>query len=67
MRREHRWSFNRLERDELAGSDVILKYHYVPGLAASTSVRLEPVMILGDPTRFIRILDPTVASRERMR
>ena len=47
-----------IELDELSGRDVILKYHYVAGLASVPTARVEPVSLPGDPEPFIRIVDP---------
>lgn len=49
---------NRLSLSELAGKEVILKYHYVPGLKSVPEAELVPVMLSNDPTPFIKIVNP---------
>ena len=49
---------NQLSLSGLAGKDVILKYHYVPGMASEPAAHIEGVKILDDPKSFIRIVDP---------
>lgn len=51
-------SFNRIELDRLSGPEIILKYHYVPGLQGVPPADIEPVSLPGDPSLFIRIVDP---------
>jgi hypothetical protein len=46
------------------GADVILKYHYVPGLSVAAPARLEPVMLPGIPRPFVRIIGPAVPRLE---
>ena len=49
---------NRLELSEITGDEVILKYHWVEGLTASPSTRIEPVKMLDDPIPFIKLIAP---------
>ena len=49
---------NRLELSELTGDEVVLKYHWIEGLIASPTVRIEPVKIGDDPIPFIKLIDP---------
>lgn len=49
---------NRLELSEIIGDEVILKYHWVEGLTASPSTRIEPVKMLDDPIPFIKLIAP---------
>ncbi|MFZ0692621.1 MAG: hypothetical protein WAN51_00455, partial [Alphaproteobacteria bacterium] len=51
-------TFNRLEFAQLSGPEIILKYHYVPGLETDPPADIGPVSVPGDPTPFIRILNP---------
>jgi hypothetical protein len=51
-------TFGRVELDSVSGGSVTLKYHYVPGLRTEPSRQVEPVMHLGIPTPFIRIVNP---------
>ena len=47
-----------LELKSLKGHEVILKYHYIPGLASTPPVTLAPVFLGSDPIPFIRLLSP---------
>jgi hypothetical protein len=49
---------NRLTLHGLGGDEVILKYHFVPGLQATPAATLEPVLLPGDPQPFIRLVRP---------
>lgn len=51
-------TFGRIEVDGVSGGSVTLKYHYVPGLRAEPSGRVEPLLRPEDPNPFIRIVDP---------
>jgi hypothetical protein len=50
--------YNRLELSDLKGDELILKYHWVDGLTAEPSVRIEPIQIADDPIPFIKIIHP---------
>lgn len=50
--------FNRLELSELTGNEVILKYHWIEGLTASPSVKIEPVKMADDPIPFLKLTNP---------
>ena len=50
--------YNRLELSELKGDELILKYHWVDGLTAEPSVRMEPIRIADDPIPFIKLIHP---------
>jgi hypothetical protein len=50
--------FNRLELAQLKGNEVILKYHWVRGLNAIPSTRIEPVRMADDPIPFIKLTAP---------
>lgn len=52
--------FNRLVLDDLQGDDVLLKYHYIPGLVSDPPVAIEPAWIGDDPNPFVRLLHPPV-------
>lgn len=43
--------------------EIIIKYHYVPGLRSEPWARLEEVRLSDDPHGFIRIIDPPPALR----
>src|SRR4029079_12100082 len=58
--------YNRLELSELKGDELILKYHWVDGLTAEPSVRMEPVNLADDPIPFIRLIHPPSALKLRV-
>jgi len=49
---------NRLTLSDLVGPEVVLKYHYVPGMASDPPVRIDGVRMLDDPNPFVRIKEP---------
>lgn len=49
---------NRLELGNLRGDSVVLKYHYLPGIASSPRATIEPIHLGDDPTPFIRLINP---------
>ncbi len=51
-------SLNRLELSEIKGKEIVLKYHWTQGLAASPPARIVPVKIYDDPIPFIKIIEP---------
>jgi len=51
-------SANRLELSDVRGSELILKYHWVAGLAGIPAVKMDPVKIANDPIPFIKISNP---------
>lgn len=46
---------NELVLDHLEGDEIVLKYHYVNGLAADAPVKISGVKLLDDPIPFIRL------------
>jgi hypothetical protein len=56
-----RASPNRLEVSDVKGSEIILKYHWVDGLAGGPAVKIVPVKMHDDPIPFIKIIDPPAA------
>jgi hypothetical protein len=54
-------SLNRLDLSELKGKEIVLKYHWTEGLAASPPARIAPVEISDDPIPFIKIIEPPAA------
>jgi hypothetical protein len=50
--------WNRLDLSELAGDEVILKYHWVKGLTSTPTARIEPVLFADDPIPFIKLVGP---------
>lgn len=54
-------SLNRLDLSELKGKEIVLKYHWTEGLAASPPARIVPVQISDDPIPFIKIIEPPAA------
>jgi hypothetical protein len=59
--------FNDLELDWLQGTQVVLKYHYVAGLVTNPAARVEPVTLPGDPSPFIRLIEPPPRITLRLR
>ena len=51
-------SLNRLDLSEIRGKEIVLKYHWTEGLAASPPARIVPVKIYDDPIPFIKIIEP---------
>jgi hypothetical protein len=51
-------SLNRLDLSEIKGKEIVLKYHWTEGLAASPPARIVPVKIYDDPIPFIKIIEP---------
>src|SRR5262249_2009230 len=49
---------NRVIFADLVGSEIILKYHFLPGLKSEPPTTLVPVYYAGDPTPFLKIIDP---------
>ncbi|HRD49856.1 MAG TPA: hypothetical protein PL166_09690 [Candidatus Contendobacter sp.] len=49
---------NRIDLDGLSGTEVIVRYHFLPGLKSRPAARIEPVFLEDDPVPFIRILNP---------
>ena len=49
---------NRVTLSDLVGPEVVLKYHYVPGMASDPPVRIDGVRMLDDPNPFVRIKEP---------
>jgi hypothetical protein len=53
--------FNRLELSDLKGDEVVLKYHWVDGLAATPATKILPVQVADDPIPFIKLVNPPAA------
>jgi len=53
--------FNRLELSNLKGNEIILKYHWIEGLAAIPPTKIEPVKMADDPIPFIKLINPSPA------
>lgn len=49
---------NRLELRDLKGNEIVLKYHWVDGLAATPHVNILPLTFGDDPIPFIKIVNP---------
>jgi len=49
---------NRIVLADLTGDEIILKYHFVPGLRSDPPATLVPVYRLDDPDPFLRIINP---------
>ncbi len=49
---------HQIELWDLQGSEIVLKYHWVPNLKSSPEVVIERVMVSPDPHGFIKIIAP---------
>ena len=49
---------NELHLSELQGEEVVLAYHYVPGIRTTPFVAVEKAWRLDDPNPFIRLVNP---------
>lgn len=49
---------NRLALSDLQGSEILLKYHWVEGLAATPQANILPITLGDDPIPFIKIVNP---------
>jgi hypothetical protein len=49
---------NNLVLDNVAGSEIVLKFHYVPGIKSDPPTTILPIQVTDDPNPFIRILNP---------
>jgi hypothetical protein len=49
---------NNVVLSDLSGSEVIVKFHLVPGLTSEPPTVLTPVKFLDDPTPFVKLLNP---------
>jgi hypothetical protein len=50
--------YNSIELTALTGKEVIVKYHFLPGLTSIPSASIHPVFLEDDPIPFIQILNP---------
>lgn len=50
--------FNRIRVSNVAGEDILLKYHWTKGLVSDPPVTILPEKILDDPIPFIKIIQP---------
>jgi hypothetical protein len=48
---------NRLELRDLKGNPIVLKYHWVEGLAATPHANILPLKLGDDPIPFIKIVN----------
>jgi len=60
-------SLNRLDLSELRGKEIVLKYHWTPGLSPSPRAKIVPVKLSDDPIPFIKIIEPPAALTLRVR
>jgi hypothetical protein len=49
---------NRLDVELASAGDVVLKYHWTPGLVAEPEARIEPRFVGDDPRPFIAVIRP---------
>ena len=54
---------NNLVLGDVTGEQIVLKYHYVPGMTTEPPVRIEGVRMLDDPNLFVRIANPPARLR----
>jgi hypothetical protein len=54
QKRQH----NLLVLTDLSGPEVVLKYHFVPGMTSEPPAQIDGVQKLDDPTAFVRIKNP---------
>jgi hypothetical protein len=54
---------NNLLLGDITGDQVVLKYHYVPGMTTEPPVQIEGMQILDDPKPFVRIANPPARLR----
>lgn len=52
---------NRLEVSDVSGAELVLRYHWLPGLVASNGARLEPAPSAPGFPPFIRVRNPPAA------
>ena len=55
---ELRASLNGIQGSNVSGAEVILKYHWTPGLVSNPPATILPEKILEDPIPFIKIINP---------
>jgi hypothetical protein len=48
-------SYNCVEVADATGDEIVLKYHWVPGMHSTPAVAIDRVPIAGDPIGFIRV------------
>jgi hypothetical protein len=51
-------SLGRLIVSDVKGGEIILKYHWVEGLAATPPARVVPITLFDDPIPFIKVMNP---------
>lgn len=54
---------NSLVLEDLAGPDIILKYHFFEGLATSPPMQIDSIRLMDDPVPFIRLNSPPSSLR----
>lgn len=50
-------TFNHIYVKNFTGGDIIIKYHWMEGLATKPALKLEEVKLMDDPVGFIKIYD----------
>ena len=48
---------------DIAGQEIVLKYHFVPGMRTEPAVQIDGVHLLDDPKPFVRIANPPARLR----
>lgn len=54
-------SFNRIRASKVRGEEIVLKYHWLPGLVSDPPATIAPEIIGDDPIPFIKIVHPPEA------
>jgi hypothetical protein len=49
---------NNLVLDNIIGSEIVVKFHYLPGMKSDPPATILPIQVMDDPNPFIRILNP---------
>jgi hypothetical protein len=52
---------NRLRGSRIRGNEIVLKYHWIPGLVSDPPATIVRERVLDDPIPFIKIIDPPPA------
>jgi hypothetical protein len=53
--------FNRVDVSGVSGGQVVLKYHWLPGLVASPPAKIEPAQVADGFPPFVRVINPPPA------
>jgi hypothetical protein len=56
--RVEKQDINRVVLSDLNGREIVIKFHYVPGLKSDPPTIIVPVKVMDDPNPFVKILNP---------